>query len=246
MDSQDNNSWSAAWWNDTDVVSVFDRSLDNTLDGFCNLGETCFYLPPAIDSSDSDYSLGTCASPVELCQDGDDASPWFTLPQASIGTAGALHDTPSPETWGCSSPPELHHDSVATDGDSCSSPASNTSGKTALKRLRSSGGVKKAKAKPRKESVDSDRMSRHNLVEKKYRNRLNQQFELMIATLAEVGEGDVDGDKDRTLSKSTVLQLARQTMLNLERKNQLLAREVDRLSKEKRMSLAGQRPQFLL
>jgi hypothetical protein len=92
-------------------------------------------------------------------------------------------------------------------------------------------------------------MNRHNLVEKKYRNRLNQQFELMIATLAEVGEGDVDGDKDRTLSKSRVLQLARQTMLNLERKNQLLAREVDRLSKESRMSqgmLVGQRPQFLL
>ena len=101
----------------------------------------------------------------------------------------------------------------------------------------------------------------HNLVEKKYRNRLNNHFELLLTTVTEtrkraaanlqvggLGGGDVEieidslsgddvesskgGDKDlkdKTMSKSDVLRLARETILGLERKNKLLSEELRRL-----------------
>lgn len=103
----------------------------------------------------------------------------------------------------------------------------------------------------------------HNLVEKKYRNRLNNHFELLLTTVTETRKraassssqvavggfgrdaeidmdsgddneswkgGDVDKDqKDRSMSKSDVLRLARETVLGLERKNRLLVQEVKRL-----------------
>ncbi|KAM7199035.1 hypothetical protein V8F33_004772 [Rhypophila sp. PSN 637] len=94
----------------------------------------------------------------------------------------------------------------------------------------------------------------HNLVEKKYRNRLNNNFELLLTTVTELrrqqGTGDefgmvmededdeslsskatgkVDLDHERSMSKSDVLRLARETVLDLERKNKALLREVERL-----------------
>lgn len=99
----------------------------------------------------------------------------------------------------------------------------------------------------------------HNLVEKKYRNRLNNNFELLLSTVMELrkqhgnggaddmgfsmmedddneslsskgtatGKTDLNGDK--TMSKSDVLRLARETVLDLERKNKALLREMERL-----------------
>jgi hypothetical protein len=73
----------------------------------------------------------------------------------------------------------------------------------------------------------------HNLVEKQYRNRLNQQFESLLAVLPaersrkSISEGktrergtggavSVADDDDRRLSKAEVLDLARQRILALE------------------------------
>ncbi|KAK4215061.1 hypothetical protein QBC37DRAFT_372365 [Rhypophila decipiens] len=95
----------------------------------------------------------------------------------------------------------------------------------------------------------------HNLVEKKYRNRLNNNFELLLTTVTELrrqqgsadefgmameddddeaslsskatGKGDLN--HERSMSKSDVLRLARETVLDLERKNKALLREVERL-----------------
>jgi hypothetical protein len=83
----------------------------------------------------------------------------------------------------------------------------------------------------------------HNLVEKKYRSRLNGQFERLIAVLPSRGGslddmdggggggllGDDDDDDARRLSKGEVLDLARQRIKALEKENKLLARERDQL-----------------
>ena len=71
----------------------------------------------------------------------------------------------------------------------------------------------------------------HNQVEKKYRDRLNEQFERLLAALAvssQEGEG-LDEDGLRPLSKSAVLGLARRRLLTLEKENRMLVGEVERL-----------------
>jgi len=99
----------------------------------------------------------------------------------------------------------------------------------------------------------------HNVVEKNYRNRLNRQFELLLVALTETrarsGMNEDDGDHvpvssdangsgdgagvSSALSKSAVLQLARQTLLSLDRGNQLLTEEVERLNTVARQSHLG-------
>ena len=71
-------------------------------------------------------------------------------------------------------------------------------------------------------------------MEKKYRDRLNEQFEQLLAALAVVssdqnGDG-LDEDALRSPSKSAVLGLARRRLLMLERENRMLAAEVERLA----------------
>jgi len=73
----------------------------------------------------------------------------------------------------------------------------------------------------------------HSQVEKKYRDRLNDQFERLLATLAASSKSDpesMDDDNKRPLSKSAVLGLARRRLLGLEKENQKLATEVERLT----------------
>ncbi|KAK0726828.1 hypothetical protein B0T26DRAFT_104489 [Lasiosphaeria miniovina] len=96
---------------------------------------------------------------------------------------------------------------------------------------------------------DKRRRSCHNLVEKKYRNRLNHQFELLLAALHETaatmaaqadngdGESDTyadgaslgDGSSTKTLGKAAVLQLAREAVLGLERRNRGLTAQLERM-----------------
>ena len=86
-------------------------------------------------------------------------------------------------------------------------------------------------SKSRKQQTPPARKS-HNQVEKKYRDRLNDQFERLLAALAvssaQDGEG-LDEDGMRPLSKSAVLGLARRRLLALEKENQMLNAEVERL-----------------
>lgn len=85
----------------------------------------------------------------------------------------------------------------------------------------------------KKEDGDDHHHTRHNQVEKKYRNRLNDSFARLLAavelTASDNDEG-VDGeDRLRTLSKGNVLGLASKRLLALEAQNQLLSSEVRRL-----------------
>ena len=71
----------------------------------------------------------------------------------------------------------------------------------------------------------------HNQVEKKYRDRLNGQFQSLLAA-AQASQGDPDAmdDDQRPLSKSAVLGLARRRLLVLEKENRQLTGEVERLT----------------
>lgn len=74
--------------------------------------------------------------------------------------------------------------------------------------------------------------SRHNLVEKKYREHLNRQFTLLLAVLPTAQTEDDDDtppDESRALSKASVLELARLTVRNLEKQVRSLNEEVARL-----------------
>lgn len=105
----------------------------------------------------------------------------------------------------------------------------------------------------------------HNLVEKQYRNRLNQQFESLLAVLpmdgASLGpiaggsknkarvvdgrggtaKGAVAGGEgdDRRLSKAEVLDMARQRIVSLERENDRLKSGNDRLKSERMEMIAN-------
>jgi len=92
------------------------------------------------------------------------------------------------------------------------------------------------------ESHGKERIT-HNAVEKKYRTRLNIQFEELLQQLpAEMREynvderwDDIDGP-ERKISKAQVLMLARKYILDLERTGQKLSREAEEL-KEKNEQL---------
>ncbi|KAH7114585.1 hypothetical protein B0J13DRAFT_613709 [Dactylonectria estremocensis] len=83
---------------------------------------------------------------------------------------------------------------------------------------------------PLSRSVARSRHS-HNLVEKQYRNRLNQQFNNLLAALPAPQSEDCNRHDigDRCFSKAEVLERARQRIKSLETENEVLAKERDRL-----------------
>jgi len=80
----------------------------------------------------------------------------------------------------------------------------------------------------------------HHFTEKKYRDRLNDQFGRLLQALetsasrefadAAAGADDDCGAAGRFLSKSAVLEMARHRLRALERENEGLVREVERLA----------------
>ena len=92
-------------------------------------------------------------------------------------------------------------------------------------------GTKPAAAGTRRQTTSS--RESHNQVEKQYRDRLNDQFQRLLATVALASQGDsdaMDNDNQRQLSKSAVLGLARRRLLVLEKENRQLSSEVERLT----------------
>ena len=78
----------------------------------------------------------------------------------------------------------------------------------------------------------------HHFTEKKYRDRLNDQFGRLLTALesstsrefADMGSEEDGGTAGRFLSKSAVLEMARHRLRALEKENEGLAREVERLA----------------
>ena len=114
-------------------------------------------------------------------------------------------------------------------------PESPTTGPTRLRTSRKTGKQTSAKPrKPRPAAKEGDGRSAlrksHNQVEKRYRDRLNDHFERLLATLATSLDGDPDDISHQPLSKSAVLVLARRRLLVLEKENLQLAADVERLT----------------
>ena len=148
----------------------------------------------------------------------------------------------------CFGPPDLAGGYLGT--ASSGSPASSSSaalggrrrsdrsGATRLrtsKRHNAEPPARAAKAKTEAAGTERQTTSResHNQVEKKYRDRLNDQFQRLLATVALASQGDpdaMDDDNQRPLSKSAVLGLARRRLLVLEKENRQLSSEVERLT----------------
>jgi len=112
-----------------------------------------------------------------------------------------------------------------------------SSGGESAKRLRTSKSpYKGAKAKPGKAKVSKEGPEKrsaacesHNQVEKRYRDRLNDKFDLLLGTLKHYDQ-DFDVDSPRPLSKSDVLSLARRKIVALDKENQQIRAEVERLN----------------
>lgn len=114
--------------------------------------------------------------------------------------------------------------------------------------LRSASRTSKNTGKAAETSEQLRTRSSHNMVEKQYRNRLNAQFEELLATLPMASPGetspeDEEGDgavRDRRLkmgdkrrfSKGEVLDMARQRILYLEEENRKIEREIEDLKKK--------------
>lgn len=124
--------------------------------------------------------------------------------------------------------------------------------RTASRKAKRTSSSYKPAASPEEERARSS----HNQVEKQYRNRLNHQFERLLAILptpSDDGEG-VDGEdaariSDRRLSKVEVLDMARQhiQMLekeasDLEQQRQELVTSIGRMTESVRTSEANFRP----
>ncbi|KAK4455254.1 hypothetical protein QBC34DRAFT_489586 [Podospora aff. communis PSN243] len=238
MDSQSGPHWStSAWSHDDTSTSQLDNhwwAASQMCDSPIRSVADSLYLPPSVDSLSSYYGLGDASS--------------FTLPSATAMAADSPSlFGPTEDDESMMSPPITPSISMAYPSP-LASPGSSDSGisiNNIKTKTKSSRGTDKSKTSRKPSSSDNSSDSKlqrartwHNVVEKNYRNRLNGQFELMLATLnesrARTGQqsGEIEGDGeeyDRPPSKSAVLQLARERLISLEKENESLRHEVERL-----------------
>jgi len=114
------------------------------------------------------------------------------------------------------------------------SPHANTPSSPGVAQLRTAARRSGAQASSPASDSDPELLSRrrnHNGIEKRYRNRLNQQFERLLAVLPaecrkaalnpqDAAEGSASDGEDRRLSKAEVLDMARQRICDLEMREQ--------------------------
>ncbi|KAM7200366.1 hypothetical protein V8F20_005343 [Naviculisporaceae sp. PSN 640] len=285
MFSQDAAYLRPAWTTETTMPSSMTQFNNPTWEGAQAWGDdevdvnSFFTLPASID----DPTSVVRESPVEPHQSMAEFYWSLAATQPSLGAEPLKPVTTAGNTWqqpyvAPLTPPEAEQFFSSDSGQSTpaldyaalspvSSSNSSTTSKPAKKLLRTSTrkpSVKDEKKAQRpntpapnsKEAKLLRAKNCHNLVEKKYRNRLNNNFELLLTTVTELrkqqdanmedfgfttledddneslsskGTGKTDLNGDKTMSKSDVLRLARETVLDLERKNKALMREVERL-----------------
>ncbi|KAK0651129.1 hypothetical protein B0T16DRAFT_73492 [Cercophora newfieldiana] len=255
MDSQSDASWqTSAWWHDDISSSQLDNlwwaAAIQAPDAANGTAGNDFCLPAAIDSDPPSSFHGL------------DGPAGFSLPSETAITADSpsLFESIDDEDSMMMSSPLTPSISMAYPSPLASSESDNGASydnsktKTKSRRATSSKtriGASAGKSSSKRKSSSSDSSSEprlqrartcHNVVEKNYRNRLNGQFELMLATLnkTRAREGEMesfDGD-DRAPSKSAVLQLARERVISLEKENEQLRREVERLRDTSRLEFS--------
>ncbi|KAJ9149645.1 hypothetical protein NKR19_g5570 [Coniochaeta hoffmannii] len=226
MDSYLNNTWSPAW-PANNISTQFDDALWEPMQE-SNSG---------VYSSDSGFFASTYVdSSSELNHSLDD--PWSSaLPPAispSISPSTLFDDdTKAAGPW---SPART--ESIGSQASSPVSSGGDSEGSSSARAIKMRGArrdrVRKQQPPPALPGTQQKARDSHNLVEKKYRNRLNQEFELLLTTLTRRGsESGSDGgsgiDEGRAFTKTAVLKLARQTLLDLEERNRVLRTEIKTL-----------------
>jgi len=140
-------------------------------------------------------------------------------------------------------PARKHSKSSSTAAAATTTPAEpekprlRTSTRTAAKRQVASPHVRTASLSSASAAKAHPRTP-HHFTEKKYRDRLNDQFGRLLQALetsasrefADMGSEADGGMAGRFLSKSAVLEMARHRLRALEKENEGLAREVERLA----------------
>lgn len=205
----------------------------------------------------------TTAESIEGCNNkNEDGSPWDNGEKKAAGQSQSQIMTPisrgSPFSTTTTVPPVPGSGAVKTAKPQGTASAPATFSKNKGK-LRSASRAPK-NISPRPEETPEERKSRnsHNLVEKQYRNRLNAQFESLLAVLPDSlrssmtmiggGAGDSDGVNgngggsvipgqhpsldfsiERRLSKAEVLDMSRRYILSLEKERDTLEREKEQL-----------------
>lgn len=153
---------------------------------------------------------------------------------------GASPDASSPSSASQNSRASIGSKATSMASSSVVSASSSSSTSSRLSKLRiASRTSKNSFTKPTDTPEERRIRASHNLVEKRYRNRLNAQFKSLLNALPEQirtsGDGeDSDGGApvdwaDRRVSKGEVLEMARRHIESLERERDMLEREKNEL-----------------
>ncbi|ESA43283.1 hypothetical protein GE21DRAFT_4433 [Neurospora crassa] len=193
---------------------------------------------------------------MEGCNKSEDG-PWNTGEKKAFGQIMTPISCASPFNAAAAVPPAVPGGAAKAAKGTASATAALSKNKG---KLRSASRAPK-NIQPRPEETPEERKSRnsHNLVEKQYRNRLNAQFERLLAVLPDsvrssmtmIGGcgGDPDGVNgnggggsvipgqhpsldfsiERRLSKAEVLDMSRRYILSLEKERDTLEREKEQL-----------------
>jgi len=217
-------------------------------------GTNSYYLPSFFYADDSDPSYSPAVSPNDLAFSLGDyfSAPISTSPEAvtpplsptgkrarrrpsSASTKSSLHPSPRSSSTTFASEQRQHSPNMSTSDCIAVSPAST--------RLRSAKRSKTAQKSPPAEIAEDlpedKRRARHNhnLVEKKYREHLNRQFERLLSTLCSISQisdsnsHGLDGQPSN-LSKAAVLDLACRTIQSLVEEKQSLVHEIQWLKQQ--------------
>ena len=236
---------------DPSTLLVTDSAMDTS----------SFYLPSFFCTDDSDLSysptmspddlmhipgdcvsMPTCVSPVALSPEAASGSPPVLLfeQQSPIAKEAERRQSPTPAENGMQR--SSRRSSSTTSGSERRRRSSNNNTSSAIAaspaspKLRSSKrskATKKSPPSPAEDLPEDRRKARHshNLVEKRYREHLNQQFERLLSALLSTSQGN-DGDSNgpadqpENLSKAAVLDLARRTIQSLADEKRSLAQQI--------------------
>ncbi|KAK7938068.1 helix-loop-helix DNA-binding domain-containing protein [Apiospora aurea] len=214
----------------TDLSSGSPHGLDGgwTSSGRASLSyptTNAYDMPPHRPALVETASYTTSASPYNH-MGGLSPSAFPSDSASSVGAENSTRHASVPNTHFTGHSQKPSSSSRKTKHQLPMSPASNTSTTTTgnKSKLRSASRTSK-NTHHNPPATEEERKNResHNQVEKQYRNRLNNQFELLLGVLPpEMRASSEDGDSnemstgDRKVSKAEVLEMAKRYILNLE------------------------------
>lgn len=208
-------------------------------------------------SPTANYSNSFMSAPLEMDDDEDDNSDTtdktfleqkVSIPSPQITTESShSHQRPRKESWEEMSIAAEIQSSSKKHSTRSKTQQNNQSGSRSNSSLNSTAGpqLRNVRHRPNLE-VEAQTPGRmpgsrasHNMVERNYRTRLNNQFSHLLEVLpadmvaVEIGAGSMSsGDQEKKVSKGEILLLARRYILNLEEAKRILEAEKVEMEKD--------------